>query len=185
MKCSHIGMFGKLVTIRSWEACPLLSQCSRCLHLGHTIDCCHFHKDLVVCSKCGGAHQDSLHYFNCPHNDKHKGQGCDCPPTCFLCIAQGNQKAAEGHTLTLVTCPIQKHFRLPTSDPEGNIPAPSTCQCSTTILPTPSVDAPMTVLTREDIRCLSSKGMSTEAITCLLVPMDVTNMVTDPAPSSN
>ena len=31
MKRSRVGMFGKLVTIRSWEACPLLSQCTRCL----------------------------------------------------------------------------------------------------------------------------------------------------------
>ena len=69
MKRSRIGMFGKLVTIHSWETHPLLSQCTRCLCLGHTVERCQRHKDLVVCSKCGGAHQDSLHHFNCPHND--------------------------------------------------------------------------------------------------------------------
>ena len=40
MKRSHVGMFGKLVTIRSWETHPLLSQCTRCLQLGHTIERC-------------------------------------------------------------------------------------------------------------------------------------------------
>ena len=110
MKCSRVGMFGKLVTIRSWETRPLLSQCSRCLRLGHTVERCRRHKDLVVCSKCGGAHVDTLHHFNCPRSDKHKGRGCDCPPSCFLCIAQGNHKAAQGHTSTSVTCLIRKHF---------------------------------------------------------------------------
>jgi hypothetical protein len=110
MKCSRIGMFGKLVTIRSWEARPLLSQCTHCLCLGHTVECCCQHKDLIICSKCRGAHQDSLHHFNCPCSNRHKGRGCDCPPSCFLCIAQGNHKVAEGHKSTSVTCPIWKHF---------------------------------------------------------------------------
>ena len=69
MKRSRVGMFGKLVTIRSWESRPLLPQCTRCLRLGHTVDRCRRHKDLVVCSKCGGAHQDTLHHFNCPRSD--------------------------------------------------------------------------------------------------------------------
>ena len=69
MKRSRIGMFGKLVTIRSWETRPLLSQCTRCLRLGHTVERCHRHKDLVVCSKCGSTHQDALHHFNCPRSD--------------------------------------------------------------------------------------------------------------------
>jgi hypothetical protein len=38
MKRSCVGMFGKLVMIRSWEARPLLSQCTRCLRLRHTVD---------------------------------------------------------------------------------------------------------------------------------------------------
>ena len=40
MKRSRIGMFGKLVTICSWETRPLLSQCTRCLRLGHTVERC-------------------------------------------------------------------------------------------------------------------------------------------------
>jgi hypothetical protein len=152
MKRSCVGMFGKLVTIQSWETRPLLLQCTRCLRLGHTIEWCQRHKDLVVCSKCGGAQQDALHHFNCPHSDRHKGRGCDCPLSCFLCIAQGNPKAAQGHTSTSVTCPIRKHFRLPTVDPEGNIPAaPLNRTCNTTIPPTLGADAPMTVLSGSDI----------------------------------
>ena len=183
MKRSRVGMFGKLVTIHSWEAHPLLSQCSCCLCLGHTVDRCQRHKDLVVCSKCGGAHQDALHHFNCPRSDRHKGRGCDCPPSCFLCIAQGNHKVAQGHTLTSIECPIRKHFRLPMADPVGNIPtgAPSH-ECSTTIPPTPGADTPMTLLTGDDIRQLSAEGMSTEAITRLLVPQEVAELATTSTP---
>ena len=125
MKRSQVGMFGKLVTIHSWKAHPLLSQCTHCLCLSHTVNRCRRHKDIVVCSKCGGAHEDSLHHFNCPCSDKHKGHGCNCPLSCFLCIVQGNNKAAQGHTSTSVTCPIRKHFHLPTADPEGIIPTPN------------------------------------------------------------
>ena len=165
MKRSRVRMFGKLVTIRSWEARPLLSQCTRCLRLGHTVDKCHRHKDLVVCSKCGGAHQDALYHFNCPHANKHKGRGCDCPPSCFLCIAQGNPKAAQGHTSTSVLCPIRKHFRTPTP---ATIPADR--GRSTTIPPTPAADGPMTVLTSANIRQFSNDGMAVDDITRLLVP---------------
>ena len=180
MKRSRIGMFGKLVTIRSWEARPLLSQCTRCLRLGHTVDRCRRHKDLVVCSKCGGAHQDALHHFNCPRSDRHKGRGCDCPPSCFLCIAQGNNKATQGHTSTSVTCPIRKHFRLPSDTPNDQ----PTCARSTTIPPTPATETPMNVLTSTDIRQLSAEGLSTEAITRLLVPQEVANMASTTAPMS-
>lgn len=44
------------------------------------------------------------------------------------------------------------------------------------IPPTPSTDAPMNVLTREDIHNLSNNGMSTNDITRLLVPTDVATM---------
>jgi hypothetical protein len=174
MKRSRVGMFGKLVTIWSWETCPLLSQCTHCLRLGHTVECCRRHKDLVVCSKCGRAHQDSLHHFNCPHSDHHKGRGCDCPPSCFLCILQGNHKAAQGHTSTSVSCPICKHFCLPLDD--------SSHERSMTIPPTPGADGPMTVLSSSNIRQLSANGMSTEAITRLLVPQEIANMVTMSTP---
>ena len=177
MKRSQVGMFGKLITIRSWEARPLLSQCTRCLCLGHTVDRCRHHKDLVVCSKCGGAHEDALHHFNCPRSDKHKGRGCDCPPSCFLCIAQGNYKAAQVHTSTSVTCPIQKHFRSPT---DTNTPADRAC--STTIPPTPAADALMSVLTSTDIQQLSAEGLSADAITRLLVPQEVVDMASTSTP---
>ena len=183
MKRSWVGMFGKLVTIRSWEARPLLSQCTCCLCLRHTIDQCCRHKDLVVCSKCSGAHQDALHHFNCPRSERHKGRGCDCPPSCFLCIAQVNHKATQGHTLTSVDCPIKKHFRLLTADPEGTIPVtPATRKWSTTVHPTPGADSPMTLLTGNDIQQLSAKGMSTEAITCLLVPQEVAELAISSTP---
>ena len=183
MKRSRVGMFGKLITICSWETRPLLSQCTRCLRLGHTVERCHRHKDLVVCSKCGGAHEDALHHFNCPRSDRHKGRGCDCPPSCFLCIAQGNLKAAQGHTSTSVTCPIRKHFRLPTLDTEGNTTsiAPTRAR-SMTIPPTPGANAPMTVLSRSDIRQLSAEGMSTEAITHLLIPQEVAELASMSTP---
>ena len=185
MKRSRVGMFGKLVTIRSWEARPLLSQYTRCLCLGHTVDRCRRHKDLVVCSKCGGAHQDALHHFNCPRSDRHKGRGCDCPPSCFLCIAQGNNKVAQGHTSTSVTCLIRKHFRLPSDTPTINTnPGPSRDK-STTIPPTLATDAPMHVLTSSDIRHLSAEGLSTEAITRLLVPQEVADMASTSAPMSS
>ena len=183
MKCSQVGMFGKLVTIRSWEARPLLSQCSRCLRLGHTVDRCRRHKDLVVCSKCRGAHEDTLHHFNCPRSDRHKGRGCDCPPSCFLYIAQGNHKAAQGHTSTSVTCPIRKHFRLPLTN-ETDPPTLATRDRSTTIPPPSEATAPMTVLTRPEIRQLAAEGMSTEAITRLLVPKEVIDMTKSTTPTS-
>jgi hypothetical protein len=135
-------------------------------------------QDLVVCSKCGGAHQDVLHHFNCSCSDKHKGRGCNCPPSCFLCITRGNHKAAEGHTSTLVTYPIQKHFCLAAPDPEGIILIPTTYQCSMTILLTPGMNVPMNILIRDNIRNLSKNGMSTEAIIHLLIPTDIANMVT-------
>ena len=184
MKRSRVGMFGKLVTIRAWEARPLLSQCTRCLRLGHTVDRCRRHKDLVVCSKCGGAHADALHHFNCPRSDRHKGRGCDCPPSCFLCIAQGNHKAAQGHTSTSATCPIRKHFRppLPTDDTTTN--ADTARARSTTIPPTPAANEPMTVLTSSDIHQLAAEGMSTDAITNLLVPQEVAEMASTFTPMS-
>ena len=181
MRRSRVGMFGKLVTIHSWEARPLLSQCTWCLRLGHTVDRCRRHKDLVVCSKCGGAHEDALHHFNCPRSDRHKGRGCDCPPTCFLCIVQGNHKAAQGHTSTSATCPIWKHFRAPVDD---TTPA-QTRGRSTTIPPTPAADAPMHLLTSTDIRKLSAKGVSTEAITRLLVPPEVANLASTSSLTAN
>ena len=173
MRRSRVGMFGKLVSIRSWEARPLLSQCTRCLRLGHTVERCRRHKDLVVCSKCGGAHQDALHHFNCPHANKHKGRGCDCPPSCFLCIAQGNPKAAQGHTSTSASCPIRKHFRTPTPVAE-----PTARQCSSTIPPTPATGALMTVLTSDQIKQFSAEGMAVDNITCLLVPPEVAALAT-------
>ena len=171
MRRSRVGMFGKLVSIRGWEARPLLSQCTRCLRLGHTVERCRRHKDLVVCSKCGGAHQDALHHFNCPHANKHKGRGCDCPPSCFLCIAQGNPKAAQGHTSTSVSCPIRKHFRSP--PPTTDLPDR---QRSITIPPTPAASGPMRVLTSDTIKQLSSEGMAVDDITRLLVPPEVANL---------
>ena len=181
MRRSRVGMFGKLVTIRSWKARPLLSQCTRCLRLGHTVDRCRRHKDLVVCSKCGGAHEDALHHFNCPWSDRHKGRGCNCPPTCFLCIAQGNHKAAQGHMSTSATCPIRKHFRPPTDDTNPAL----TRARSTTIPPTLAADSPMNLLTSTDIRQLSAEGVSTEAITRLLVPPEVANMASASTPMTN
>lgn len=173
-------MFGKLVTIQSWENCPVLSQCTHCLRLGHTVERCRRHKDLVVCSKCGGTHQDALHHFNCPRSDRHKGRGCDCPPSCFLCITQGNPKAAQGHTSTSPTCPICKHFRPPT-DSNTSIPIR---ERSTTIPPTPRASAPMKVLSGSDIRQLSAEGMSTEAITRLLIPREVADLASTTTPMS-
>ena len=69
------------------------------------------------------------------------------------------------------------------ADPVGNIPtgAPSH-ERSTTILPTPGADTPMTLLTGDDIRQLSAKGMSTEAITHLLVPQEVAELATTSTP---
>ena len=122
----------------------------------------------MVCSKCGGAHQDALHHFNCPHANKHKGRGCDCPPSCFLCIAQGNPKAAQGHTSTSASCPIRKHVRTPTPVAE-----PMARQRSSTIPPTPATGAPMTVLTSDQIKQFSADGMAVDDITRLLVPPEV------------
>jgi hypothetical protein len=181
MKRSCVGMFGKLVTIRSWEARPLLSQCTRCLCLGHTVDRCRHHKDLVVCSKCSGAHEDTLHHFNCPQSDRHKGRGCDCPHSCFLCIAQGNYKAAQGHTSTSIECPIRKHFHSPIADPEGNIP-PTNRGRSVTIPPTLATTQPMSVLTSTDIQQLSVDGVSADAITRLLVLQEVADMASSTTP---
>jgi hypothetical protein len=42
----------------------------------------------------------------------------------------------------------------------------------------------MTMLTAEDIRCLSNEGMLADSITRLLVPKDVANMATTPATTS-
>lgn len=53
------------------------------------------------------------------------------------------------------------------------------------IPPTPCADTPMNILTGDDIRHLSDEGMSTEAITCLLVPTDVAAMATNPAMMSS
>ena len=178
MRRSRVGMFGKLVSIRSWEARPLLSQCTRCLRLGHSVERCRRHKDLVVCSKCGGAHQDALHHFNCPHANKHKGRGCDCPPSCFLCIAQGHPKAAQGHTSTSVSCPLRKHFRTPTPVSE-----PDTRQRSTTIPPSPGANGPMTVLSSAEIKQFSADGMAVDDITRLLVPPEVAALASASTPT--
>ena len=179
MRRSRVGMFGKLVSIRSWEARPLLSQCTRCLRLGHTIERCRRHKDLVVCSKCGGAHQDALHHFNCPHANKHKGRGCDCPPSCFLCIAQGHPKAAQGHTSTSATCPLRKHFRSP------SVAEPNTRPRSSTIPPTPAAAGPMTVLSSDQIKRFSAEGMAVDDITRLLVPPEVAALASTSTPLDN
>ena len=42
----------------------------------------------------------------------------------------------------------------------------------------------MNVLTSTDIRQLSAEGLSTEAITCLLVPQEVANMASTTTPMS-
>jgi hypothetical protein len=45
-----------------------------------------------------------------------------------------------------------------------------------TIPPTPGADTPMTLLMGNNICQSSAEGMSTEAITCLLIPQDIAEL---------
>ena len=68
-------------------------------------------------------------------------------------------------------------------DPEGNILATTmNRQHSTMIPPTPGADAPMTVLSGDDIRQLSAEGMSTDVITHLFVPHEIAKLATTLTP---
>ena len=80
LKHGTITMFGRICTVQLFESCPLLLQCSRCLHLGHTIDHCRCDHDLLVCPKCGGPHESFNHAYHCPTSKSHKGARCNCPP---------------------------------------------------------------------------------------------------------
>ena len=55
-------------------------------------------------------------------------------------------------------------------------------QRSTTIPPTPGADAPMTILSGEDICQLLVEGMSTEVINHLLIPQEVADLATISTP---
>ena len=75
---------------------------------------------------------------------------------------------------------MRKHFRLPSADVAGSTP-PDRAH-SITIPLTLAGGTPMHVLTSMDIRQLSTEGLSTEAITHLLVPQEVAEMASTSTP---
>jgi hypothetical protein len=80
-----VAMFGSFVMVRPFVNHPSFSQCTCCLRLGHSVDCCNRPSSLVVCPHCRGPHSASEHAFRCPNASKHCGRQCNCPPSCFLC----------------------------------------------------------------------------------------------------
>jgi hypothetical protein len=112
-----VAMFGSFVHVRAFENRPSFSQCSRCLHLGHSVERCNRPPSLVVCPHCGGPHTAPQHTFRCPMSNNHRRRQCSCPPRCFLCIEKKMKGKGEGHTALSHSCPLRQQYCTTTSPP--------------------------------------------------------------------
>src|SRR6266850_2543908 len=63
LSCSPLSVFGKFAKVQHFDSRSVLSQCSCCLHLGHSIVACHHNLSLIVCPACGGPHTTDHHIF--------------------------------------------------------------------------------------------------------------------------
>jgi hypothetical protein len=168
-----VAMFGSFVTARPFENRPSFSQCSRCLHLGHSVERCNRPSSLVVCPSCGGPHKAHEHAFRCPTSQTHRGRQCSCPPRCFLCIERKHKLKGEGHNALSHSCPLRALYRSVAADPsaptrrpsvsDGDAPFPGSS--ADTIPPTPGADGPFTLASDskcETLVALHCHGASTE-----------------------
>ena len=122
MKRSPPCMFGRFVRVAVFESRAVLSQCSRCLRLGHEVSRCRKPRSTITCGLCGGPHTIASHPFHCPKAaSKHKGNPCDCPTSCFLCIEK--KMPGTGHSALSDSCPQRRLFR-PTPPPTVTPPPP-------------------------------------------------------------
>jgi hypothetical protein len=133
-----VAMFGSFVTVRAFENQPSFSQCSCCLRLGHSIECCNCLSSLVVCPYCGGPHQALEHAFRCPNSKHHHGKQCSCPPHCFLCAEK--KKKGDSHHALSPSCPLCALYRTAAADSDSK-PQPHA-----TMRPAPDLDDDVHVL---------------------------------------
>lgn len=170
MRRSPPYLFGRETTVRAFENRPTLIQCGRCLRLGHSIPNCKRSKTFIACAKCGGPHLTAIHKYHCNvRGAKHRGQHCDCPPSCFLCLEKG--RPGKDHIATDELCPLRKNFRsslraaIDAAVPQTTAPAPTPCATTpsawsptpppttriddpnamTDITPSPAADGPFTL----------------------------------------
>ena len=95
-------MFGNRTSkVRKYVSRPLLSECTRCLRLGHTEQRCHSPPSVIVCPICGNGHKEEEHAAKCPNVAKHVGVACTCPPSVSTVSMPRSRwlKAIERHRL--------------------------------------------------------------------------------------
>ena len=104
-------MFGNRTTKpRKYISRPALSECTRCLKLGHTVQRCSAHPSAIVCPICGSGHKEEEHAAKCPNVAKHIGVDCTCAPVCINCI-RAKKPSAKGHRAVDASCPLRANFR--------------------------------------------------------------------------
>jgi len=96
--------------VRKYISHPLLSECMRCLRLGHTEKRCCSPPSAIVCPICGNGHKEEEHAAKCPNVAKHVGVACTCPPVCINCVC-ARKPTAKGHRAASASCPLQSAFR--------------------------------------------------------------------------
>jgi len=94
MICNPPYMFGNRTSkVHKYISCPLLLECTRCLHLGHTEKHCHSLPSVIICPICGNGHKEEEHAAKCPNV---VGVACTCPPICINCVCT-KKPMAKGH----------------------------------------------------------------------------------------
>jgi hypothetical protein len=104
---SHLAMFGKAITPKTWQARPPILQCPCCHKLGDQGLHCLLPKDALCCHICRGNHQAADHTQKCSKAANHPTQDtCNCPLMCIIC-------KESRHTARDLACPTQAAFKTP------------------------------------------------------------------------
>jgi len=108
-----IFMFGALCEAKLFNSLPLIRQCDRCHHLGHSTGHCRMSPNIIICSICGGHHASHDHAGFCKGRATHSTLDCNCPPVCINCVAA--KLPGKGHLARAVSCPLCKKYRRETN----------------------------------------------------------------------
>ena len=125
-------MFGnRTLKVRKYVSRPLLSECLRCLRLGHTAQRCCSSPSVIICPICGNSHKEDEHDAKCPNVSKHVGVSCSCPPVCINCV-RAKKPTAKGHLASSAACLLWALFRSsspPARASSGGTSAPTSAAC--------------------------------------------------------
>ena len=108
-----VFMFGAACEAKLFNSLPIIRQCDRCHHLGHSTECCRLPPTVTVCALCGGRHAACNHPAFCKTRSNHTNLDCNCPVTCTNCIAA--RLPRNGHMSRDITCPLRKKYRRDTN----------------------------------------------------------------------